>query len=178
VANTQKLQLPLLYSNQAQKDVTINQALTQLDALVQASVISRTLTTPPASPNNEDMYIVPANAAGIWSGQTNNLAVYMTSLGTWMFLPPQPGWTVWSQADNALYTYTGSNGWATEFGVLQPLNGALTALSALTPAQAASLVTIGLLTPANNTILVGNGSSWSAKTIAQTNTVAMAMIFG
>ena len=102
---TLKFALPLLLSSQAQKDVTVNQALTQLDAIVQLSVISRIVGTPPASPANEEAYIVPAGATGAWTGQTNNIAIYLTSTGGWVFITPRTGWLVWSQADATFYAF-------------------------------------------------------------------------
>jgi Protein of unknown function (DUF2793) len=113
VAATTNLQLPLLVSNQAQKDVTVNQALTQIDALTQLSIISRVISAPPVSPSNEDAYIIPAGASGSWTGLTNQIAVYYASMAAWLFLPPKNGWLAWSQADGAYYAYYGSTWQAT-----------------------------------------------------------------
>ena len=44
------LLLPYLLAAQAQKHVTVNEALRLLDGLVQLAVLDRHLTTPPASP--------------------------------------------------------------------------------------------------------------------------------
>jgi hypothetical protein len=130
VTNTTKLLLlPLLYSSQAQKDVTVNQALTQLDAVAQLSIISRTLTTPPVSPNNEDCYIVPSGATGVWSGQTNNIAIWLTMQNEWVFLPPQLGWRAWSQPDSTTVVYT-SFGWTTLPASPYVVNQAITAATA------------------------------------------------
>ena len=62
------LALPYLLANQAQKHVTVNEALRRLDALVQLSVLSASLAAPPASPADGDRYIVPAGATGTWVG--------------------------------------------------------------------------------------------------------------
>ena len=47
---TPNLALPLIAGNQAQKHVTVNEALRLLDGLVQLTVLDRHLTAPPASP--------------------------------------------------------------------------------------------------------------------------------
>jgi hypothetical protein len=44
------LQLPYLLPNQAQKHVTLNEALKALDVLVQLAVASRALSVPPGAP--------------------------------------------------------------------------------------------------------------------------------
>ena len=46
MANSTKLGLPLVSADQSQKHVTVNQSLSELDALVQPSVKSVTLSSP------------------------------------------------------------------------------------------------------------------------------------
>lgn len=58
------LSLPLILPAQAQKHVTHNEALVQLDLIVQLAVINRTLTAPPALPALGDRHIVAAGATG------------------------------------------------------------------------------------------------------------------
>ncbi len=66
--NSTNLTLPYLEAAQAQKHVTVNEALRLLDGLVQLAVLDRYLTTPPASPADGDRYIVASGAVGAWSG--------------------------------------------------------------------------------------------------------------
>ena len=49
MADTTNLTLPLLAASQAQKHVTVNEALTRLDGAVQLRLRSRVLTDPPAT---------------------------------------------------------------------------------------------------------------------------------
>ncbi|HHN73529.1 MAG TPA: DUF2793 domain-containing protein, partial [Thermopetrobacter sp.] len=58
------LALPLLSAAQAQKHVTVNDALSRLDGLVQLSVKDRNLAAPPASPVDGDRYIVATGGSG------------------------------------------------------------------------------------------------------------------
>lgn len=114
MADTSNLVLPLVASNQAQKHVTVNEALTRLDALVQLSVINRTLTAPPGSPADGDRHIIASGATGAWAGRDLNVAAWQN--GAWTFLVPRNGWTLWVEADSALYTWTGS-AWAPTFSL-------------------------------------------------------------
>jgi hypothetical protein len=89
---TPNLGLPTLAQGQAQKEITHNDALLRLDALVQASVRSRALATPPASPGNGERWIVPAGATGAWAGQADRIAFWRE--GAWAFFTPVAGWRV------------------------------------------------------------------------------------
>ncbi len=88
---TPNLSLPLLAAAQAQKHVTVNEALSRLDGLVQLSVISASLAAPPASPAEGDRCIVAAGATGAWAGWDESVALF--SGGAWLRLIPQTGWS-------------------------------------------------------------------------------------
>jgi len=94
---------------QAQKHVTHNEALQVLDALVQASALDRTRTSPPATPNEGDRYIVAVSATGDWAGQDATLAVYAN--GGWMFHMPNVGWKTYVEAEGVEVIFDGT-GWA------------------------------------------------------------------
>lgn len=93
MSDTHNFALPLLASNQAQKHVTMNEALTRLDALSAPSVLSADLTTPPESPAENDAYVIPVAASEAWAGHENELAFF--SNGGWSFATPKAGWRVW-----------------------------------------------------------------------------------
>lgn len=59
-----RLELPYLAAGQMQKHVTLNEALTRLDALVQTAVVSRTVTAQPGAPTDGTLWILPAGATG------------------------------------------------------------------------------------------------------------------
>jgi len=84
------LSLPYIQPSQAQKHVTHNEALQQLDAIVQLAVISADLSTPPATPDDGDRYIVAPGSIGEWADQDNDVAVWVNN--TWMFHTPNAGW--------------------------------------------------------------------------------------
>ncbi|QFU31446.1 DUF2793 domain-containing protein [Brevundimonas sp. Bb-A] len=67
---TARLGLPYLAAGQMQKHVTLNAALSRLDALVQTAVISRSVSNQPAQPADGDLYILPQQPVGsAWSGR-------------------------------------------------------------------------------------------------------------
>jgi hypothetical protein len=81
--------MPLLAAAQAQKHVTHNEALLQLDALGCARILDRDLTAPPSSPNDGDTYLVHATATGDWAGQDGRIAYAID--GGWRFYEPFAG---------------------------------------------------------------------------------------
>ena len=87
-----RLALPYLQPAQAQKHVTVNEALARLDLIVQAAVTDRSLTAPPPAPVAGARHIVAAGATGDWAGQDGRIAHY--GPGGWEFVLPQPGWLV------------------------------------------------------------------------------------
>jgi hypothetical protein len=55
---TENLQLPLIEATQSQKHITINEALTKLDATVNLVVKSANILVPPNSASDGDRYLV------------------------------------------------------------------------------------------------------------------------
>lgn len=94
-------------------DVDFRKFLRSHDVLVQAAVISKTLTAPPGSPANGDRYIVGASPTGAWAGQAKSVAVWSTDnptapSGEWEFYAPKTGWFLYNVADATFYSYSGS----------------------------------------------------------------------
>ncbi len=108
MTNTPIHALPCIEPSQAQKHVTHNEALRQLDVLTQLSVDSRTETAPPATPGIGDRYIVAAPATDAFAGHENDIAVYEET--GWRFVTPQEGWTAVDRSLGGLLVF-GSGGW-------------------------------------------------------------------
>lgn len=106
---TPRISMPEILSSQAQKEVSHNDALRIIDALLQAGVTDRDLTGPPGSPANGAVYIPASVATGSWAGQEGKLAQWYAS--AWYFLTPAEGWTVWVIDEQVRLTYQGGN-WA------------------------------------------------------------------
>ena len=99
------LKLPYLAPAQAQKHVTHNEALRQLDAIVQLSV-NTIAGDAPAAPDEGERYIVAASAEGTFIGQANNIAAFQD--GAWAFLIPQIGWQAYVQDAATIYIFDGT----------------------------------------------------------------------
>jgi Protein of unknown function (DUF2793) len=99
--------LPLLAAAQAQKHVTHNEALLQLDALSCARFLDRDLSAPPGSPADGDTYLVKATASGDWTGQDGNVAY--ASDGAWRFALPFAGLMAFVADESIFAVYTGSS---------------------------------------------------------------------
>lgn len=88
--DTANLSLPLLQPAQAQKHVTVNEALTRLDGLTQLCLASVDQTVPPVAPAEGMAYGVPVGAVNEWAGQGGHVAVFVG--GGWVFVPARRGW--------------------------------------------------------------------------------------
>lgn len=106
MADTNRLGLPFLAAAQAQKHVTVNDALRLLDGIVQARVLNATTSSPPASPVNGVCYIVANSATGDWSGWDDDIAMWAD--GAWYRIPRFNGMRVWDATAQDLLVYSGS----------------------------------------------------------------------
>ncbi|MFT6490484.1 MAG: hypothetical protein ACJAXQ_001266 [Parvibaculaceae bacterium] len=105
MSESHHLSLPYVQASQAQKHVTVNEALQKLDALVQLSALSQTLSVPPVSPAEGARYIVAPAATGGWLGWEGSLAHWEE--GAWMKYTPANGWQCWVEDEASLVTYIG-----------------------------------------------------------------------
>ncbi len=101
--DTNNLKLPLLVPNQSQKEITHNEALVILDNLINNGVIDKDLTTPPSSPNQNDLYIVGIGANGEWEGKDSQLAYFDNG---WKFSEPKTGTKYYVIDESAIYIFT------------------------------------------------------------------------
>ncbi|QPH53775.1 DUF2793 domain-containing protein [Pontivivens ytuae] len=105
MTETAKLGLPLVQAAQAQKHVTVNEALARVDAMTQLRLVTVMRPTPPVAPADGDCHAVPAGATGDWAGEDGRVAV--ASAGLWSFVTPQMGWRAWDVAGQAALTHDG-----------------------------------------------------------------------
>jgi hypothetical protein len=103
---TPNLGLTYLAAAQAQKHVTVNEALRRLDALVQIAVLDRDLAAPPPAPPDGARYLVAAAATGAWAGKGGEIAAFQD--GAWAFLAPKPGWLVFVADEPSLLVRAGA----------------------------------------------------------------------
>ena len=104
MATTTHLGVVLLEQSQAQKDVTVNEALARIDAILNTGAISRTLAAPPGSPAEGDVYLVASSGAtDDWEGQENAIAYF--DGGIWRFMVPQEGMSLWLRSEDKFYIW-------------------------------------------------------------------------
>ncbi len=106
VTQTNRFKLPFIAPAQAQKHITVNEALRKIDRLGQISVAARDIEVEPSAPQNGENYILPANASGPnWN--TANEAVLAFYDDGWTIMEPQEGFQVWVEAEQAILVYSG-----------------------------------------------------------------------
>lgn len=113
MATTTHTGITLVDQSQAQKEVTVNQGFTRIDALLNSGAKSRTTNTPPGSPASGDLYIVGSSPTGAWSGQAAKLAYYDQ---IWRFIAPNEGMSLWVNDEDLIYSYNGTAWVASTFG--------------------------------------------------------------
>src|SRR5690554_1485995 len=76
--------IPEIASQQAQPEVTHNEALILLAAIMGAAETQQ--NTPPGAPTDGQIWIVGAAPTGAWAGRANAVAIWYAG---WRFLPGQ-----------------------------------------------------------------------------------------
>lgn len=107
MTTTSHLNLTLVEQAQAQKEVTVNMALSRIDAVLNTGVKDKDLNAPPASPAAGDVYIIGASPTGDWAGQALRLAYFDQ---VWRFIIPNEGMLFWVNDEDKLYVFNGA-GW-------------------------------------------------------------------
>ncbi|MBY0408381.1 MAG: DUF2793 domain-containing protein [Rickettsiales bacterium] len=105
MAITPHLGLTLVEQSQAQKEITVNEALSRVDALLNTGAISRAVATPPGAPLAGDVYIVGASATGAWAGKSGQITYFEQ---VWRFVVPRAGMTLWVGDEAMLYSFNGT----------------------------------------------------------------------
>jgi len=105
---TPMLGLPWLMPAQAQKHVTVNEALGRLDALVQAHALSASVAAQPSDPAPGDSYILPDEPEGEdWDVFDPGSLVWFQD-GAWHGAAPRAGLVVFVADIGALMVFDGS----------------------------------------------------------------------
>ncbi|WP_170574454.1 DUF2793 domain-containing protein [Ruegeria atlantica] len=106
--NSPRLNLPYLQPSQAQKHVTHNEALRQLDIITQLSVAAINATIPPAAPDQGEVHALANTPTGDWADHAGSLAVWLDN--AWHFVTPRIGWRAWDESEENLLVWDG-NSW-------------------------------------------------------------------
>lgn len=119
---TPNLALPLLASGQAQKEITHNEALCLIDAMLGGVIETASLSAPPASASPGAVWLVASDPSGAWSGQAGQLAI--ATEGGWRFVSPRIGCRFFDKSRAAIICL-GENGWSVPIPLTLPDGGSV-----------------------------------------------------
>ena len=117
--STARHALPFIQPAQAQKHVTHNEALEQLDLLVQLTVEAFDASAPPGAAEDGQIWALGPAPEGQWNGQGGRLAAWVN--GAWIFVTPHMGWRASLGTD--LRVWSGSDWRAPDLPDLQNIDG-------------------------------------------------------
>lgn len=103
---TGRHQLPLLAVSQAQKEVTHNEALVLIDALLHM-VVEDALSIPPLLTDDDigRCWLITGTPSGPWQSKSDQIAVWIG--GSWRFVIPQEGMWVRNISANTYSVHVG-----------------------------------------------------------------------
>lgn len=105
MSKTKQLGLTLVEAAQAQKHITVNEALIRLDAASALTVEDWDLSFPPSTPDDGTAYLIGSLAADEWTGYDQQIAIWTN--GGWVYLEPRTGWRAWNLAIAAPVSFDG-----------------------------------------------------------------------
>lgn len=101
--DTARLHLPQLVSLQELNAVTWNEALEQIDALVDLCLVGVFVNDPPLSPQEGDAYLTGGTPTGAWAGYAYKIASCRD--GAWRFYQPFNGLRAFVRSSGAMIVY-------------------------------------------------------------------------
>ncbi len=103
IETTPRIQLPLLASGQAQKEILHNEALWRADFMFQPIVDSVSENLPPLMPALGQAWIVGPQSGGDWLGKINQIALWTE--GGWRYIMPFEGLCVRDKISDINYCF-------------------------------------------------------------------------
>lgn len=101
---TPRLDLPLLFAGQSQRETFVNETFARLDALVHCAVEAQ-LQVPPIAPLDGQCWLVGSAPSGAWTGQDGSIACFQQ--GQWLFQSPRDGLRLLNKATGQQVCYHG-----------------------------------------------------------------------
>lgn len=117
-SRTPRLNLPLLFSGQSQKEFFVNESLSAIDAMIQPTVEGFAPQSP-MDPLEGQAWIIGEGAEGDWSGLENSIATF--TFGDWHVRPAQVGMIVYDKSASRFARFEGS--WQTASDPTAPSGG-------------------------------------------------------
>jgi Protein of unknown function (DUF2793) len=120
---TTRHKLPLLAVSQAQKEITHNEALVRIDALLNP-LVEDELVVPPVvgEPDIGKCWLVAPAAVGDWAGQAGRIAIWIG--GGWRFCNAANGMRVRVQSSGTDLVRSDA-AWVASPSIANPANGAV-----------------------------------------------------
>ena len=127
---TGRHRLPLLAVSQAQKEITHNEALVVIDALLHPAVEGVLFAAPlVADVDIGRCWLIETAATGIWATHKNEIAIYVG--GGWRYIVPTDGMRIWNRSsERHLFRIDGQ--WADVPSVPNPTAGSVVDVEART----------------------------------------------
>ncbi|MEM1428784.1 MAG: DUF2793 domain-containing protein [Pseudomonadota bacterium] len=175
---TPNIGLPLVQASQAQKHVTVNEALVRLDAAAQLVLEELSLETPPSDAPDGTCYGIGPSPTGEWAGQAGRVALFDN--GGWSFLDPKPGWRGWDAGEGRAVVRVGG-GWTSQGLAAAPSGAAARFVTeeALHTVLPGATNTTAVVIPANVTLfavsarvvsaITGTAATWRLGEAGATN---------
>ena len=120
---TGRYRLPLLAVSQAQKEITHNEALVLIDALLHMAVEAAVPTAPAVTDDDiGKCWVISGVPTGAWANKVGQIAYWIG--GSWRFVVPHEGMGVWNKFTHCHSLYI-SGQWTTAPLVPIPTGGAV-----------------------------------------------------
>jgi len=141
-SRTPRLDLPLLFAGQSQKEGYVNEITARLDALLHCTVEAEQ-AAPPVAPEDGKSWLIAAGASGDWSGKVGQIA--MRQAGNWLFAQPRDGMRLFNRAASQEVLFNA--GWQVASRPALPVGGTIVDSEARTAIAAiiVSLTTAGII---------------------------------
>lgn len=127
MSKTPNFSMPLLHAAQSQKEITHNEALIIIDALLAGAV--RAVAGDPSilAPEAGQAWIIDGSATGAWAGRAWQVAIF--SEGGWRFARPVAGMKLLDRESGLVRTFDGTQ-WLHPAAVDNPSGGTTVDLEA------------------------------------------------
>lgn len=121
--NTPRFGLPNILVAQAHKEITHNESLAAIDALLHMSVTATVATPPTLSAGDAGKcWLIAAGATGVWQGREKSIACW--NGGSWNLIAPVAGMAIWHAQDQVELRFLG-DAWQQPGAVDAPQGGSV-----------------------------------------------------
>jgi Protein of unknown function (DUF2793) len=116
--------LPNLYVGQSQKELTHNEALARIDALLHPVVEAKLAAPPTGLTDTSDglCWLIDSAATGQWAERSGQVARW--SGGSWRYIAPVAGMTIWLHSAHKRVFYIAGS-WVEPVEINNPAGGAI-----------------------------------------------------